>query len=97
MRCCAACQGNVIGFRHLLLLGFGLSVRCRACGSRLKLRLLSQAVMSILLSLNTVFLLVVLTNRFGITGFALAFIIPVMMDFILTCFLPMEVIGKKTD
>ena len=53
--------------------------------------------MHLLLSLATVFLLVVLTNRYGITGFALAFVIPVIMDFILTCFLPLEVIGTKSD
>jgi DNA-directed RNA polymerase subunit RPC12/RpoP len=96
MRCCAACQEKLIGFRPLLL-GFGFSVRCAACGSRLRLKPLPQTAMHLLLSLATVFLLVVLTNRYGITGFALAFIIPVIMDFILTCFLPLEVIGTKSD
>jgi predicted MFS family arabinose efflux permease len=96
MEGCGVCQRKVIGFRRLLL-GFGASVRCNACGARLKLKLLPQAALCVLLSLATVFLLVVLTNRYGITGFALAFIIPMIMDFILTCFLPLEVIGNKSD
>jgi predicted MFS family arabinose efflux permease len=94
MRYCAACSGKAVGTRQLLLLGFGASVRCDACGARLKLKLLPQAAMHVLLSMATVFLLVVLTNRYGITGFVLAFIIPAILDFILTCFLPLEVIEK---
>ena len=95
MRCCAACLGKAIGIRQLLLPGFGASVRCYACGARLKLKLLPQAAMCVLLSMATVFLLVVLTNRYGVTGFALAFIIPAILDFILSCFLPLEVIEKE--
>jgi len=97
MRHCKACQKNELGLWSLFLLGFGISVRCSACGSRLKLKVMPQASMYLMLSLVTVGLLVVLTDRFGVTGFALAFVIPVVMDFILTCFLPLEVIGKKTD
>ena len=95
MRCCAACLEKAIGTWQLLLLGFGASVRCDACGARLKSKLLPQAAMHVLLSMATVFLLVVLTNRYGITGFALAFIIPAILDFILSCFLPLEVIEKE--
>ena len=95
MRCCKACQKNEIGLWSLLLLGFGVSVRCGACGSRLRLKPLPQTAMHLLLSVVTVVLLVALTNRFGITGFALAFVIPLIMDFILTCFLPLEVIERE--
>ena len=51
--------------------------------------------MHLLLSVVTVVLLVALTNRFGMTGLALAFVIPLIMDFILTCFLPLEVIERE--
>jgi uncharacterized membrane protein YwaF len=61
------------------------------------LKVMPQTIMHLLLSLVTIGLLVVLTDRFGVKGLALAFIIPVIMVLILTCFLPLEVIGKKTD
>ena len=97
MMCCKACQKNELGLWSLFLLGFGVSVRFSAYGSRLKLKVMPQTSMYLMLSLVTVGLHVVLTDRFGMTGLALAFVTPVVMDLILTCFLPLEVMESKSN
>ena len=97
MRTCSACGKKSIQFNKSLLLGFGISVKCPACGSRVRLNVLAQSLFYIFIGFLTVFLLVVLTNNFGMVGFAMAFIVPLVLDFIFVHFLPLEVIEKRDD
>jgi len=97
MRICSACGNKTIRFYKSLLLGFGISVKCPACGSRVRLNVLAQSFFYIFIGFLTVFLLVVLTNNFGMVGFAMAFVFPLVIDLIFVHFLPLEVIEKKDD
>ena len=94
MRTCSACERKTIQFINSFLMGFGFSVICPSCGSRVRLNTLAQSFLYIFLALITVILLVFLTNNFGIVGFAMAFIIPLVLDFVIVHFLPLEVIKK---
>jgi hypothetical protein len=94
MRICSACGRKKIEFTKSLLLGFGFSIKCSSCGSRVKLNILAQSILYVFLGLLTVILLVVLTDNFGIIGFVLAFIIPLVLDFIAVHYIPLEVIEK---
>jgi hypothetical protein len=94
---CSACGRSKIEFSKSLLLGFGFSVKCPECGSRVRLNALAQTFFYIFIGFLTVFLLVVLTNNFGMVGFAMAFIVPLVIDLIFVHFLPLEVIEKRDD
>ena len=97
MKICSACGNKTIRFNKTLLLGFGISVKCPACGSRVRLNALAQSFFYIFIGFLTVLLLVVLTNNFGMVGFAIAFIVPVVIDLMFVHFLPLEVIEKRDD
>lgn len=92
---CRNCKKESITITQLMLLGFGVSVKCGDCRAKLRINSYAQTFASIFLTILTLVLLITLSKQFGVTGFAAAFFIVVAVDIIMGLFLPLEVISKN--
>ena len=91
-RKCKNCNESSITILQSIVVGFGITITCRNCSSRLRLNEWAQTGISFLLIFLTLGLLVSLTNSFGVAGFVIAFLVPLGIDLILSMCLPLRVI-----
>lgn len=92
-RNCKSCNKDSLSGFQIFLLGFGTTITCKVCRAKLRLNSIAQMFFSMFLTFLTIGLLVILTNSFGVFGFISAFIIPLIVDIVISLFLPIKVVN----
>jgi hypothetical protein len=93
-RKCNFCDKPVLTLGQLLILGLGMRIRCRECGTLMSSNEIYQFIASVVLILLTIFLLVWLGNSLGIVGIIFAFVIPLVIEIVSMFWIPLSVIKE---